>query len=368
MNRHRRGLELNLPKFAIIGAGNGGQAFAGHLKLLGMSVSLYDVEKEKVEALQRTNRMRLFGAVEGEAVIDLITHDIGEAMQGADIIMVVIPAVYQNSIAQAIAPFLVDNQIIVLNPGATGGALEVRNTLRKSGAKAKVIVGETETLLYACRSIEPGVVQVYGIKDRVNVATLPAVQAPYVSKLLGIALPQFQPVESVLHTSLNNPNAMLHPTPTLLNAGRIESRSPFDYYSDGVTPSIAKVVEKADHERLAVAEALGITVPTIEQWYYECYRAEGINLYDIIQHVDAYKGIKGPVTLNTRYLFEDVATGLVPLSSLGRAIGVKTPTMDAVIELTNTLLDRNFWKEGRSLENLGLAGLRPDEIRALVLE
>ena len=359
---------MNLPKFAIIGAGNGGQAFAGHLRLLGISVSLYDVEKEKVDALQRTNRMRLFGAVEGETVIDLITHDIGEAIHGADIIMIVIPTVYQSSIARAMAPFLVDNQVILLNPGATGGALEVRNTFRKAGVKAKVIVGETETLLYACRSIEPGVVQIYGVKDRVNVATLPAAQAPYVSKLLSVALPQFQPVDSVLHTSLNNPNAILHPTPTLLNAGRIESRSPFDYYSEGVTPSIAKVVEKADQERLAVAKVLGITVPTIEEWYYACYRAEGSNLYDIIQHVDAYKGIKGPLTLDTRYLFEDVATGLVPLSSLGQAVGVVTPTMDAVVELTNTLLGRNFWKEGRSLENLGLAGLKPEEIRALVLE
>jgi opine dehydrogenase len=359
---------LNLPKFAIIGAGNGGQAFAGHLRLLGMSVSLYDVEKEKVQALQRTNRMRLFGAVEGEKVIDLITHDIGEAIHGVDVIMIVIPTVYQSSIARAMAPFLVDNQVILLNPGATGGALEVRNTLRKAGVKAKVIVGETETLLYACRSIEPGVVQIYGVKDRVNVATLPAAQAPRVSKLLGVALPQFQPVESVLHTSLNNPNGIMHPTPTLLNAGRIESHLPFDYYSEGVTPSIAKVVEKADQERLAVAKALGITVPTIEEWYYACYRAEGSNLYDIIQHVDAYRGIKGPATLNTRYLFEDVATGLVPLSSLGRAVGVVTPTMDAVIELANTLLSRNFWKEGRSLENLGLAGLKPEEIRALVME
>jgi opine dehydrogenase len=359
---------LNLPKFAIIGAGNGGQAFAGHLRLLGMSVSLYDVEKEKVEALQRTNRMRLFGAVEGETVIDLITHDIGDAIQGADIIMIVIPTVYQSSITRAMAPFLVDNQMILLNPGATGGALEVRNTLRMAGVKAKVIVGETDTLLYACRSVEPGVVQVYGVKDRINVATLPAAQAPRVTKLLNVAIPQFQPVESVLHTSLNNTCAIVHPTPTLLNAGRIESRSPFDYYSEGITPSIAKVVEKADQERLAVAKALGITVPTIEEWYYACYRAEGSNLYDIIQHVDAYKGIKGPVTLDTRYLFEDVATGLVPLSSLGRAVGVVTPTMDAVVELTNTLLGRNFWKEGRSLENLGLAGLKPEEIRALVLE
>ena len=359
---------MNLPKFAIIGAGNGGQAFAGHLGLLGFSVNIYDVEAEKVEALKKTNRMRLFGAVEGEAGIGRITHDIGEAILGADIIMVVIPAVYQRSIAQAMAQFLTAGQIIILNPGATGGALEVRNIFQKAGAPSDVIVGETDTLLYACRSILPGEVQIYGVKNELNLATLPAAQAPRVVKLLNTAFPQFQPVDSVLHTSLNNLNAMMHPIPTLLNAGRIESRSAFDYYSDGVTPSVARVVEQADQERVAVAKALGITAPTIRDNYAAFYGVEGKNLYEKVQQVKPYKGIKGPVTLDTRYLFEDIPTGLVPLSALGRAVGVGTPTMDAVVALSSTLLGRDFCREGRNLENLGLAGKTPEKIREWVLE
>jgi hypothetical protein len=35
----------------------------------------------------------------------------------------------------------------------------------------------------------------------------------------------------VLVTSLSNANSMMHPAPTVLNAGRIESKSPFEYYS-----------------------------------------------------------------------------------------------------------------------------------------
>jgi opine dehydrogenase len=359
---------VNLPKFAIIGAGNGGQAFAGHLGLLGFSVNLYDVEMEKVEALKKTRRMRLFGAVEGETGIGRITHDIGEAIQGVDIIMVVIPAVYQRSIAQVMAPFLFGGQIVILNPGATGGALEVRNIFQKAGAPADVIVGETDTLLYACRSIVPGQVQIYGVKNELNLATLPAAQAPQVVKLLNMAFPQFQPVDSVLNTSLNNLNAMMHPIPTLLNAGRIESRSAFDYYSDGVTPFVARVVEQADQERIAVAKALGIAAPTIRDNYAAFYGVEGNNLYEMVQQVKPYKGIKGPVTLDTRYLFEDIPTGLVPLSALGRAVGVSTPTMDAVVELSIALLGRNFRQEGRNLENLGLAGKSPEAIRKLVQE
>jgi opine dehydrogenase len=325
------------------------------------------VENEKIDGLLKTGKIKMSGAVEGDAVIPLITGEIGKAVAGAEVIMVVIPTVYQRSIATSMAPFLVDGQIIVLNPGATGGALEVRTAIRDAGCKAKLIIAETDTLLYACRSPKAGEAYIGGIKEKVELASLPATDAPKVVTILNQAFPQFKAAESILITSLNNANAMVHPAPTLLNAGRIESKSPFDYYSDGVTPSLARVVEKLDAERMAIAKALGVKVPTIFDFYTSSYGVTGKNLYEQIQKVKAYEGIKGPTTLNTRYLFEDIPTGLVPLSLLGRAIGVSTPTMNAVIELGNILLGKNYWEEGRSLERLGLANKTPAEIRELVL-
>ncbi len=354
--------------FAVIGAGNGGQSFAAHLTLLGFPVRLWDVEPQKVADLKKTNRITLSGAIQGEAVIDLVTGNIGEAVQGADVVMVVIPAVYQASVARAMASFLTDGQVIVLNPGATGGALEVRSSLRQTGSRAAVTVAETDTLLYACRSPQAGAAIIHGVKEHVDVASLPAGEGPRVAGLLNTAFPQFAPAPSVLFTSLNNPNAVVHPAPTLLNAGRIEWRSPFEYYFEGVTPSVAKVVERIDSERVAVARALGVEVPSIKEFYTISYGVTGKDLYEAIQQVRAYEGIKGPTTLNTRYLFEDIPTGLVPLSDLGRAAGVPTPTMNSVVELGNALLSRDFWKEGRSLEKLGLAGKSSAEIRQAVMD
>lgn len=160
----------------------------------------------------------------------------------------------------------------------------------------------------------------------------------------------------------------MHPAPTLLNAGRIECGSSFEYYSEGVTPSVARVVEAVDTERMAVAKALDVPVPSIAEWYAACYGVTGATLYEKVQQVTAYEGIQGPTTLDTRYLFEDIPTGLVPLSRLGAAMKVPTPLMRAVVELGNVLLGRDFWTEGRSLEKLGLAGKSPEEVRRLVLE
>ena len=40
--------------FAVIGAGNGGQAMAAHLTLSGYAVHLFDANQEKIKELQKT--------------------------------------------------------------------------------------------------------------------------------------------------------------------------------------------------------------------------------------------------------------------------------------------------------------------------
>jgi opine dehydrogenase len=72
--------------------------------------------------------------------------------------------------------------------------------------------------------------------------------------------------------------------------------------------------------------------------------------------------IRGPRSLDHRYLHEDVGWGLVPWSELGRALGVPTPVMDALITLGSALNDRDYRAEGLTLERLGLAGKRPEEL------
>ncbi|MDN4523359.1 NAD/NADP-dependent octopine/nopaline dehydrogenase family protein [Fictibacillus fluitans] len=352
--------------FSIIGAGNGGHAFAVHLTLLGFKVNLYDVDPERVQELKITGKIRAEGALKGEVSINLITNKINEAIVNTDIIMVVIPSVYHASIAKAMAPYVSGDQIIVLNPGATGGALEVMNILKEEECSSIPVVAETNTLLYACRSPRSGEVLISGLKEKVCVAALPSRKATQVANLLNQAFPQFQPVSSIMMTSLENVNAMLHPAPTILNAGRIESQEVFRYYFDGVTPSIAALIEQMDNERLEVGKALGANLPSVSDWYGYSYGVQGESLYDKIQGVTAYEGIQGSTSLNNRYLFEDIPTGLVPLSELGKAVGIETPTINAIVELGNTLLKRNFWEEGRSLKRLGLEGKSSTQILELL--
>ena len=347
-------------KFAVLGAGNGGQAFAAHLALLGEDVTLFDVDAERVDALNRRGSIALEGALEGRGRPRLITGDMADAVRGARALMIVVPACYHESLLERLRPHIEPGQLIVLNPGATGGALLARRLLGK-----EVLVAETSTLLYACRAKDIGRVRVFAIKDEVEVGVLPRSETTRALELLG-AFPQFKAAPGVLHTSFSNWNAMAHPAPTLLNLGRIETGQKFPYYREGMTPSIVNVVEALDRERLAVAAAYGLRPPSLLEALRLFYGIEAASLYDAFRQSRAHDSVMAPESTDTRYLFEDIPTGLVPLVELGGAAEVEAPAMRAVADLGCAVTRRDFWSEGRTLERLGLTGKSVREIRALV--
>ena len=134
----------------------------------------------------------------------------------------------------------------------------------------------------------------------------------------------------MLHTGLNNMGAIFHPALTLLNAGRIEStHGDYQFYIDGVTPSVARVLEVLDRERVTVAASLGIRAQTALEWLKMAYDAEGEDLNEAIHNQPGYYGIKAPSTLNHRYIFEDVPMSLVPIAALGQRYGVSVRGMDS---------------------------------------
>ncbi|MDN5301489.1 MAG: opine dehydrogenase [Thermoanaerobacteraceae bacterium] len=351
--------------YAVIGAGNGGLAMAGYLALRGYSVNLYNRSREKLESLISYPVITLSGSVEGKGVLNLVTSDIGEAIQNTDIIMVTVPATGHYHLAKAMAPYLKDGQIIVLNPGRTGGALEVYETIRKSGCDKDIVVAEAQTFIYACRATGPNSARIFSVKNEVALAAIPATSTRRVIRLLSGAYPQFTPARDVMETSLNNFGAIFHPAPTLLNSGHIERGQAFEYYLEGITPSIGQMLERLDAERMKVARALGVKAVSALEWLEESYGAKGDSIYEAIQNNPAYKGLTAPKGLDTRYIYEDVPCSLVPIASIAEHLGIETPAIDTIIRLANMMTGRNFREEGRTVDKLGLKGLSVVEIHRL---
>ena len=65
---------------------------------------------------------------------------------------------------------------------------------------------------------------------------------------------------------------------------------------------------------------------------------------------------------NARYITEDVPYGLVTCSSLGKMLGIKTPTFDSIIQLASVMNQVDYMTEGRTVEKLGLSGLDVKQI------
>lgn len=349
---------------AVVGAGNGGTAIAGHLASMGAMVNLCDLFPQYLEGIQNAGGIDLtLNEQTSHQVLNMITDNVVDAIQGAHLIMVVTPSFTHKMIAEACFDALADGQVVVLNPGRTGGALEFLNIIRNKGCKADITVAETQTLIYSCRKTGPAAVEIYGVKKEVALGAFPANRTPEVLKLLHPFYPQFIAAQNCLETSLSNIGALFHPTPVLLNIGRIESDPKgFRYYWDGISPSVATLIKKIDRERMAVADAYNTKILSAEQWLAHSYDTCGDDLYQLIQNNKAYGDIMGPSTIQARYVTEDVPMSLVPISELGRVASVPTPNIDAVIELTSTIYNRDFRAEGRCIKNMGLEGMTKEQV------
>lgn len=349
-------------KIAVIGAGNGGQSIAGYLALKGYEISLYDIDIKKMGELKEKGGIQLTGRIEGFGKIECITTDMAEAVKEAEIVMVTTVANAHCAVAKSMAPYVEDNQVIILNPGRTCGALVFNQTLQTEGCTKRYYLGEAQTLVYACRVIENGKVNIIGVKDEVYLAGLPTSDSDYILNKINPIYPCFIKADNVLRTSLENIGAMFHPCVCLFNAATIERQEEFWFYRD-MTEQVARFIEKFDEERLVVGKAYGVDLLNVKEWIKFAYKGtEGDTLCERMKNNPAYHDIKAPGTIFTRQLIEDIPTGVLPIMELGKAAGVEVPLLTSMVNTIEALLDMDLHTNGRSLSNLGLEGKSRDEI------
>lgn len=352
-------LQFNI---SVIGAGNGGQAIAGHLASMGQNVILYNRTIDKLKNISEKNGIRLTGAINTYGTIKKITENLKEAITDSEIIMVVTTADAHSVLASEMLPFLKEGQIIVLNPGRTGGALEMHKVFKEGNLSKKVYLAECQTLIYACRQEMPGLVRIIGMKDRVFYATYPACDINHVHAKLSHLYKCLIPVKNVLITSLENIGAIFHPAIVILNAATIERGEVFNFYND-MTPAACRILESVDSERLLIGNAFGIKLISAEEWISYAYEGiPGKDLLTKMKYNPAYSAIKSPGYLHSRLLTEDIPTGILPMMELGKVAGLNLPLLTAIYTISSTLLGIDFRHDGRTLERLGLNNMTVKQI------
>ncbi len=356
---------------AVLGSGNGGCATAFDCAAHGHQVRLFDFEQfpENIKAVQSNGGIHCEGILEGFQPVASAGHDIEKTLDGADIIYAVGPAYSTKPFAEACKPYLKKGQIVIVNPSSCGGAIEFKNGAGLELRDEEVLVAETSTLPYAVRLLEPGKIRIFNkLSGGLLLAAVPARKTDDVLDQVRDVYPTMSAAKNILQTSLQNGNPVLHPAITLMNVGLIErTKGDFDFYHEGVTPTVGRLIEAVDRERIAIGKELGVEVlPDPEIGVIQGYMTEAT--YDTgFNAAPGFAGVKAQNSLDYRYFNEDVGYGLVFLQKLGEQIGVATPVISAMITLISLLMDRDYMGESqRTMESLGLSKYTANELEKLL--
>jgi opine dehydrogenase len=352
---------------AVVGAGNGGQAMAAEMAMRGHSVRLYEdpVFEAGIAGLRERPEIELLGGViSGRARLEKVTTALSDAITGAECVFLPVPAFAHSGLADDLAPLLRDGQIVVLYPG-TFGTLLFRERMARAGVHPDVLLCETHTLPYDCRLEGPGRVRVLWKNQPMLLGVFPARRTQEALDRLGDRFYEFRAQTDVLETGLCSVNATLHLPACIMNTGRIErSRGEFWLYEEGFTPTVCRVTERVDAERVALARAWGYGVPTLVEELAEDKPPRDL-FYEINGALDLVV-IKGPSSVTSRYFTEDVPFALVPWVQLGDVVGFETPLLDALLALGAAIIDQKPLQTGRTLASLGLAGMGVERMRDFV--
>ena len=356
---------MKVERVAIWGGGNGGITAAADLSSKGFEVNLFqshkfcrnlDVIKEKGEILLQTLEC------ESTEKVHLVTDDIKEAILGAQIIMLAIPGMAVEYFAEILAPVVREDQIIYINSAAAMGCIRFVNKAKEMGIEKKFKICESNSLTYGTRAFaEEARVELSLRVKKLFLGSYPASDIDEIMESLSQLYDCFVPAKNIWHVNLENGNPEVHPGPALLNAGRIDySNGEFWLYKEGITEHTINVLQAVEKERVALGRALGFEVEgaresRINRGYLE--EDKNKTLQELFNTSEVFGQIKGHTSVTNRYITEDISTGLVLWSSLGKILKVPTPNIDAIIVLGGTLLQTDFYKIGLTVEKLGIKGV-----------
>lgn len=338
--------------YAVMGGGNTGQAIAGYLKLHGEHVRLFTRDATKAQRISEQG-LEVKGLYSGDVLVEASTS-VERVLSEAQFIIVSTTAQGHASVVRNMQPFLKPNQTIVFFPGYWG-ALECEQILGAELIDAlNLTIAETSAMPFVSLADQAGSVAITKVKHNVLVSSLRKDRS--LSPTFMNRFPQLILGETVFETSLNNTNVVIHPPITLFNAARIDASERFQFYPDGASLSSCEFVEKMDQERLAIARQLGVELQSILTILNEFYQADYATLYEALPGL--FPSGLGPTKLDYRYLTEDIPFGLVPISELGRIVGVETPYTDSIITTASLLMKRDYRENGVRFEGLSAQDLR----------
>ena len=357
-------------EIAIIGGGHGCYAAAADLSDKGHSVRLW---RQNAKAFSRVLSSGSITLTDWRGtrpiIINKPTISIAEAVDGAELIVIPLPCTTHDHLSNLLAPHLQDGQVVYIPP-ATFGTYIFARALFNSKNPAKVLFGETGTLPYLARKQSEDHVRISVYATRLPTGIFPAKDTDYALKVVAGAYSSIEPLQDALDGALMNAGPVIHPPLIVMNAGPLEHFDAWDIHNEGTQPSIRRVTDALDNERIKLREALGYGEPHFplsnhyndeaEEWMYGNSSHEKLtDSGDWREEIDL---------MTHRYMREDTALGLSFLVSLANWVGLDMPITRGFLAIASGITGQDLYSSGRSLENLGLEGITRDRLNLLLRE
>jgi opine dehydrogenase len=362
-------------KITVCGAGNSALGMAADIAFMGHEVTMFELPQFEANLIpiKDTGGIVLKGPSQsgknGFVALAGVTCDPTEAFKGVELIMFAVPCYGHRNFMETITPHLEDGQIIVFNTGYWA-SVRFKGLLAKHNKK--VTLAETSLHIYLCRKSGPAEATIDAVKQSMLFSAFPQNRTEEALALVHPLYPQLNAVDDFLEIHFNNLNHMVHGPIALLNTGTIESLEdkPYYFYRDGATKRICQVAMAIDAERLAVAKAAQVEVPSLLSLQAEMYGhmgAVGNTLYEAIKGNKADKVFNfEPASFVFNLAKEDMPYGFIPIISLGELLGVDCPMMKSIVHLQCAVCNTNFWAQGLTMEKLGLGGMDLGKIKTFL--
>jgi opine dehydrogenase len=345
---------------AVLGTGSIGLASAA---LLGGEhrVTLWSPSGRGIEGLAG-GWLGFDGAATGSAPVQT-ARDLAGAVAGADVVVVALPAYGQHAVLTQCAAHLRDGQAVFLMPMLSLAGLVLARLLAARAVRC-LIAGFGTTVMTA-RKTAPDAVRIHALRERLDVAALPAGDTPQAlalaQRLFG---DRFNAQGDLLAISLSQTNPVAHVPLALANLSRMERGESWTQY-DHMAGATAHATVALDRERLAIAQAFGLEVRSIERHFHLSFGAPMMDFSDQCRWVhDNLGSPTGPASLDTRYITEDVPYGLVFNARMARVAGVRAPVTDGCIAIASAAYRTDFAAGNALLNALDPALLEAGALRA----
>lgn len=345
-------------KVSIIGCGNGGMALAAKLKQRGYTLALWSdpAHAKKFNIIRKSGAITsISDGIKSTTKVDFITDDLASVISFGDVIYNCTPMQAHAAIFNKIAAcmHLIKERKLLVNLSGVFSGVEQYLKADHHAIFQRLKIYDTSSFPYVCRVDEQNHVLISGRKSELAIAPLYAADRQYTQLIAEQLAPvKLRLIENVFKLGLMGTNAVFHPATVLVNARLIDKGSSFLFYKEGISQKTAELHEALDSERVLLAKKMGYTVRSCVDDDNAYYGASFKNLHDFSRYSHVHSKIKAPESLDHRFVTEDIAYGLVPLSALAKLYQVPLNNIDSVITLFSTLMGADYHQQGRNLAGL----------------